>query len=269
MAISKAIKDTIDSVGKFTSVDMTYDPKWFINFMDEANCLPDHEIINRKLAEVLEPLDYKSIIELGCGTGNDVRYLLSIYPDVAEIVGVDLSEAMIAEANSRIIDGSRIRFEKGDGKHLHFDDNVFDVARAKLVLMHCDSIDATLSELIRVVKPNGKIAIFDHDFDGLLIDHSDVKLTRVIVERLSNKAKNNWSGRQLFRRFLNHGLVNVTVEAISVNLTFGVLRSMILGQENMANLSDVEQAWWEELVIKNEKGLFFASFIGFLAVGTK
>ncbi|MNF04970.1 hypothetical protein D3C80_2046000 [compost metagenome] len=68
---------------------------------------------------------------------------------------------------------------------------------------------------------------------------------------------------------MNHGLINVTVEAISVNLTFGVLRSMILGQNDMIHLSNEEQAWWEELAIKNEKGLFFASFIGFLVCGTK
>ncbi|HHQ6628038.1 TPA: methyltransferase domain-containing protein, partial [Serratia fonticola] len=182
MTPSKMARRSIDSVGQFSSVDVTRDPQWFIDFMDNANCLPEHELINRRLAEVMEPLDCKRILELGCGTGNDVRRLMTLYPEITEVVGVDLSEAMIAEANNRIGDDSRIRYEQGDGKRLAFADNTFDCARAKLVLMHCENIDATLTELIRVVKPNGKIAVFDHDFDGLLIDHYNQPLTRLIVE---------------------------------------------------------------------------------------
>ncbi|QXN62666.1 methyltransferase domain-containing protein [Serratia fonticola] len=269
MTPSKMARRSIDSVGQFSSVDVTRDPQWFIDFMDNANCLPEHELINRRLAEVMEPLDCKCILELGCGTGNDVRRLMTLYPEITEVVGVDLSEAMIAEANNRIGDDSRIRYEQGDGKRLAFADNTFDCARAKLVLMHCENIDATLTELIRVVKPNGKIAVFDHDFDGLLIDHYNQPLTRLIVERFSNKAKNNWSGRQLFRRFLQHRLVNVAVEAISVNLTFELLRSMFLGQDDISELASEEQVWWEELACSQERGHFFASFPGFLAVGTK
>ncbi|MDN8600269.1 methyltransferase domain-containing protein [Citrobacter sp. S2-9] len=263
------IKSAIDSVGEFSSVDMTNDPRWFIDFMDNANCLPDHEIINQRLVEVMAPLDYKRILEFGCGTGNDIRHLVEIYPEVSEIVGIDLSETMISEANSRTSNDSRIRFEQGDGKQLTFGDNIFDGARAKLVLMHCDDIDAALDELIRVVKTNGKIAVYDHDFDGLIIDHPNKNLTRKIVNDFSDKAKNSWSGRQLFSRFLRHGLINVTVESISVNLTFDLLRFMILGQKDINDIPLEEKLWWEELAAFQKKGCFFASFIGFLVVGTK
>lgn len=262
-------RKVIDSVGKFSSIDMTNDPRWFIDFMDNANCLHDHKMINQRITEVLAPLNYKHILELGCGTGNDARSLVKLHPEISQVVGVDLSEIMINEANSRQTDDCRVRFEQGDSKNLRFEDNVFDAARAKLVLMHCDNIDATLKELIRVTKPNGLIAVYDHDFDGLMVDHPNQELTRQILKKFSDKAKNNWSGRQLFCRFLRHGLINVTVETISVNLTLELLRFMILGEEGINNIPPKEKVWWDELASLHDQGYFFASFIGFLVVGTK
>src|SRR5881227_3393614 len=139
------------NVGQFTVVDKASSPRWFIEFMDIANALPEYDRMNRCLAKQLGDMSGKRVLDLGCGSGDDARQLVGLLNNVTEIIGVDLSETMIAEACRRS-EGTALplSFVQGDGKALEYSDGHFDGARAKLVLMHCEDIDGTLHEIIRV-----------------------------------------------------------------------------------------------------------------------
>ena len=83
-------------------------------------------------------------LDVGTGTGVAAHALTEWFPS-AEVVGVDLSEAMIAQARSK---GGRARFEVADASQLPFPDASFDL----VVLMNAIPF---FDELVRVLAPGG------------------------------------------------------------------------------------------------------------------
>ena len=55
--------------------------------------------------------------------------------------------------------------------------------------------------MVRVTRPDGRIVVFDFDWDTLIIDHPDKQTTRNVVLTYSDSIQNRWIGRQLPRLF--------------------------------------------------------------------
>jgi malonyl-CoA O-methyltransferase len=105
------------------------------------------------LAAALERLaPPKRVLDLGTGTGKAARLVAERFPE-AEIVGIDLAPAMVAEARKLLPPGlaGRVRFEVGDAAHLPFADASFDL----VVLLNMIPF---FPELARVTAPGGFVA---------------------------------------------------------------------------------------------------------------
>jgi SAM-dependent methyltransferase len=79
-----------------------------------------------------------------------------------EVVGIDQSEAMVAEQRAKGID-ARV----GDVQQLPFADGEFDVAVAAWMLYHVPDLDRGLAELARVLKPGGMLVAVTNAVDHL------------------------------------------------------------------------------------------------------
>jgi SAM-dependent methyltransferase len=89
------------------------------------------------------------VLDLGTGTGAGALVLARRFPD-AQVVGVDLSEAMLAQArrNTPANLTARVTFEAGDASGLRFGDDEFDlVAHANMIPF--------FDEVARLVAPGG------------------------------------------------------------------------------------------------------------------
>jgi len=102
------------------------------------------------LAGVAPP---RSVLDLGTGTGVVAIALAGRYPE-AEIVGIDLSPAMIAEARSRVPREAarRMSFEVGDASALTGPDAAFELVVLSNMIPFFD-------ELARVVAPGGTLVL--------------------------------------------------------------------------------------------------------------
>ncbi|MEU6219994.1 methyltransferase domain-containing protein [Streptomyces sp. NPDC047022] len=266
------------NITQFTTVDGAPDSSWFIDFMDRANALPGYADIRGILARNLgADVKGKSLLDVGCGTGDDARELAELVGDAGRVVGTDFSEAMIEEATRRSVGSPLpVQFRVEDVGSMSFEDGAFDGVRAKLVLMHCSDLDAAAAELVRVTKDGGRIAVFDYDFESTIVDHPDVAATREIVRCCADGHANRWTGRQLRRRFLDLGLGEVSVTPYTVLMPLSFFRTSVGGrlagaqQSGGLNMTAEElAAWWQPLEQADENGRFFASLTGFALGATK
>lgn len=102
----------------------------------------------------LGPLAGKRVLDVGCGKGRFARVFREQEP-AAEIWGLDISEEMLRLVPAGILTRA------GSMTELPFEDRFFDAAYATESLEHAVEIDRAVSEICRVVKPGGRIAIID------------------------------------------------------------------------------------------------------------
>ncbi len=101
----------------------------------------------------------KTVLEIGCGTGNGSR-LIKKYFHTKRIYATDLDERMINIAKRKNADDC-IMFEVQDATSLKYKNNSFDAVFDLGVIHHIPNWKDCLKELKRVLKPNGQMIIED------------------------------------------------------------------------------------------------------------
>ncbi len=119
-------------------------------------------MLHSYLSEIEFPAEAK-VLEVGCGTGPVCR-TLAVWPNVGEVVGVDLSSVLLERARSLSVGLDNVSYMEADGTALSFDDGAFDVVVLHTLLTHVPAQEAVLAEARRVVQPQGWLAVCDGDF---------------------------------------------------------------------------------------------------------
>jgi 2-polyprenyl-3-methyl-5-hydroxy-6-metoxy-1,4-benzoquinol methylase len=96
------------------------------------------------LRAMLPALAGKRVLDLGCGFGAFCRFASA--GGAAEVVGIDLSEKMLAEAATRG-PGLPIRYERGDLEHLDLGERQFDVVFSSLAVHYVADFDRLLTTI--------------------------------------------------------------------------------------------------------------------------
>jgi SAM-dependent methyltransferase len=102
-------------------------------------------------------------IDVGCGTGALSGAVLAVAAPAA-VTGVDASAAYLAFAARSI--GDRVRFAAGDAQALPEPNGGNDAAVSGLVLNFVPQPERMLSEMARVVRPGGVVAVYVWDYAG-------------------------------------------------------------------------------------------------------
>ncbi len=118
----------------------------------------------QKIEEVrkLETTFAPRVLDLGCGDGNSAIFFRKYFPG-CEYTGLDTSEVSITVANARKLEG--LAFSHYDGLNLPLSTDSFDIVFIACVLHHIDSKNhqELLTEVQRVLKPGGRLYIFEHN----------------------------------------------------------------------------------------------------------
>ena len=102
------------------------------------------------LAGFLAPLDGRSVLDVGTGTG---RAAIALARRGARVTGLDASGEMLAVAARRAEEQSvHVEFVEGDAHALAFPDGAFDAVICLRVLMHTPDWRRSLGELCRVAR---------------------------------------------------------------------------------------------------------------------
>jgi SAM-dependent methyltransferase len=139
------------------------------------------------------------LLDVGCGLGEAALGLAQDLGDGGEVVGVDVSERMlrVARSNARA-SRCRVRFTVGDACSLDEPDDSFDAARSERTLQWLADPAAAIAEMVRVVRPGGRISLIDTDWSTFTIDVGDDALAALVRDGMRterNRASN--VGRRL------------------------------------------------------------------------
>jgi ubiquinone/menaquinone biosynthesis C-methylase UbiE len=128
--------------------------QWAENYDTVHNKTRDLEALalRRSLAD-LTPDD---VLEIGCGTGKNTEWLLTMG---RKITGSDFSPEMLAKAREKIKAG-HVDFKQLDLRHeWPFEADRFDLITCSLVLEHIEDLDFVFSQAYKVLRNNGRFYI--------------------------------------------------------------------------------------------------------------
>lgn len=134
---------------------------------------PEHLATLARAALRVRPAPER-ILDLGCGSGETTLFLAREFPQ-ARIRGLDLSPAMIAQAQARVgLDPQgRIAFKVGDASHLAYEADSFD-------LITQVNVPVFARELTRVLRPGGQLIVCSTIGADTPFHTSPISLTRAL-----------------------------------------------------------------------------------------
>lgn len=187
-----------------------------------------------RVAALLEPQKHRSyelmslregsrVLDVGCGPATDTLALATRVGDAGHVYGVDLDPAMVAEANARAAyEGlrERITHRRGDALSLPFADDTFDAVRAERLLVHVDDVTWAVAEIVRVVKPGGRVVLMETDWSTVGATTTEPELERRLTRFLpAYLLRSGYAAKLSLGAARSAGLKDVVSEALPVVLT--------------------------------------------------
>jgi ubiquinone/menaquinone biosynthesis C-methylase UbiE len=158
------------------------------------------EMVKDKAFSVAGVKKGKIAADIGAGSGFITGGLIG---KGLKVIAVDQSEAMLVEMRKKFSGAEGIEYRLGEAEKLPIPDEAVDYAFANMYIHHVESPPKAITEMVRILKPGGKLVITDmdeHEFKFLKEEHHD-----------------RWMGfkREDVRRWFEEaGLENVIVDCV-------------------------------------------------------
>ena len=127
-------------------------------FGDDA-CMIDYSCGSNVELLKIEPGEY--VIDLGCGTGEEVLAASLLVGSNGKAIGLDMTPEMLEKAvdSSSCCELNNTEFVLGDIDSLPFEDNFADAIMSNCVINHAEDKSKVYEEIFRVLKPGGRFVI--------------------------------------------------------------------------------------------------------------
>ncbi|MFC2169527.1 class I SAM-dependent methyltransferase [Acidobacteriota bacterium] len=132
----------------------------------------------------------KLAADIGAGTGFITEELIQ---NGLTIIAVDQSQAMLDEMKKKFGRSDPVEYRIGEFNKLPIQNDTVDYIFANMYLHHVESPEVAIAEMVRVLKPGGKVVVTDmdeHEFEFLRIEQHDCWLgfKRENIEHLFKEA---------------------------------------------------------------------------------
>jgi ubiquinone/menaquinone biosynthesis C-methylase UbiE len=247
-----------------------------IAVLDLQERMPSIQRLRDWTLEVLAPGPGEVAVDVGCGSGTEVRRLAGLVAPGGQAVGVEPDGPMRAEAERRTAaEQSAATFVDGDAGALPFADGSIDVLRCERVFQHLTDPETAARDFARVLAPGGRAVVVDSDWGSVVQTAGDPEVVRRIDEFARSQMANPFAGRHLPGQLHRAGLrVDPDIASTAVVMPEEMLRGMaifrpILDQALEENvLSATEVARFESDVqeaLDRGEAFFAVTMFGVLA----
>ncbi len=175
---------------------------------------------NKILSELKKEVKNKIVLDAGCGSG---KFLPVVSKLAKYYYGIDISSEQLFLANNKIINKEKVTLLCLDLCDISLEDNSIDIIYLSWVLgtiLDLDKRDRVLKELLRVLKPGGKILLIENNVDN------EFEEIRGRTKDNRTKDYNKWvlsNNFKVFKQFNTYFKFNNTLEAKKVfDIIYGV-----------------------------------------------
>ncbi len=113
-----------------------------------------------------------TVVDLGSGAGNDVFVARAVTGDQGKVIGIDMTEEMVAKANENKnkLGFNNVEFKYGEIEELPLENDIADVVVSNCVLNLVPDKNKAFSEIYRTLKPGAHFCVSDIVLKGHLTD---------------------------------------------------------------------------------------------------
>ena len=137
------------------------------------------EVLAEKL-EFVKPQPADLSLDVACGPG---AFVLALAPRVRFARGIDLTEELLQRARYLQFERNILNaaFDRGEAEHLPYPNAAYDLVNCQCSLHHMSKPVVALREMVRVMKPEGRLAVIDTlgpESDSKFELHNRIESTR-------------------------------------------------------------------------------------------
>jgi ubiquinone/menaquinone biosynthesis C-methylase UbiE len=243
-----------------------------------AYTTPDVVQQRARFLDVLELRPSERVLDVGSGPGLLLASIADQVGSEGRAVGVDISAPLLSIAQEPCADRPWVTLCRADARHLPFADGRFDVGVSTQVLEYVADVDTAVSELSRVVRPGGRIAILDTDWDSIVWHGPDSARMNRVLQAWEAHAAHPRLPRTLAPRLRRAGLrveeqrvmplLNAEFEHDSYsNRAIDVIASFVAAGGAISR--DDAETWAQELRDAGAGGEYFFSLNRYLFLASK
>ena len=110
------------------------------------------------IIEELSDIQFSDVLDVGCGTGEILNIIKTLYPAVL-LFGIDISKEMLKRAEEKGLNNSRLFL--GDAECLPFENEKFDLLICTDSFHHYPNPQRAIDEFYRVLRTDGTLLLAD------------------------------------------------------------------------------------------------------------
>lgn len=238
---------------------------------------PDVAAQRAELLRALQPRAGERVLDVGSGPGFLVESLADELGESGFVAGVDISEPLLDYARTHCAHADRIEYRHGDATALPYPAASFDAVVCSQVLEYIDDVDTAIAELHRVLRPGGRVAIMDTDWDSIVWHSDDRARMKRILATWEAHAPHPRLPRTLAGRLRRAGLVIGQQRVMPLfnpeyaddsysNRIADLIAAFVVGR---GVSSDEASAWARDLRDAGRQQRYFFSLNRYLFVATR
>ena len=212
----------------WANIDQSGDPQRYVEQMSAIRKWFDDTLVS--LLEFYDLQVGERVLDVGCGPGWHVRAASRIVGPTGRAVGVDLSEAMLAEARQLAAErGVDVDFVQGSAYALPFEDNSFDRCLSVGMTDVLDDPAQAVREMFRVIRPGGDIRLLEYHGDGTFIGPAGNPVTRRLLDFVREHEMAQSGGFEVVSLLKSLGAINLQVNGLIDHMDdFAFVRTLFL-----------------------------------------
>jgi arsenite methyltransferase len=153
-------RDFMFPTGRSWAQDLGY-PADLLASIPETSCESFAGVANPFLLGSLRAGE--DVLDVGCGAGMDTLIAAQMVGPTGSVTGIDMTPEMVAKARRSVAEMrlATVTIVEGSAERLPFADASFDVVISNGVIDLIPDKDAVFSEIVRVLRPGGRIQLAD------------------------------------------------------------------------------------------------------------